>query len=203
MTENHVFSEKSVNPNPFVQFDFWYKEHLNSGIEIPNTLFLSTVSGNGNVSSRTLLLKDYNETGFFFFTNYKSKKGMHLDSNNRVALLFYWPEYGRQIRIEGSAEKVSAEESESYFKTRPRENQLSAWASEQSTIIPDRQYLESRFEYFLNKFKNMPVEKPKYWGGYRVVPDWFEFWQEGASRLHDRLSYTKENNSWILRRLAP
>jgi pyridoxamine 5'-phosphate oxidase len=203
MTKNHVFSEKSADLNPFIQFDIWYKERLSSGIEIPNTLFLSTVSGNGNVSSRTLLLKDYNESGFYFFTNYNSKKGSHLRSNNRVALLFYWPEYGRQVRIEGFAEKVTEKESESYFETRPRENQLSAWASEQSTVIPDRQYLESRFEYFLNKYKNMPVEKPKYWGGYRVVPDWFEFWQEGASRLHDRISYSRKNNSWILKRLAP
>ena len=144
MTGNHVFSEKSADLNPFIQFDIWYKERLSSGIEIPNTLFLSTVSGNGNVSSRTLLLKDYNESGFYFFTNYNSKKGSHLRSNNRVALLFYWPESGRQVRIEGFAEKVTEKESESYFKTRPRESQLSAWASEQSTVIPDRQYLENQ-----------------------------------------------------------
>jgi pyridoxamine 5'-phosphate oxidase len=118
-------------------------------------------------------------------------------------LLFYWPESGRQVRIEGVADKVPAEESESYFKTRPRESQLSAWASEQSSVIPDRQHLKKRYDLYKNKFYNKPVEKPQHWGGFRIVPNWFEFWQEGDFRLHDRLTYTKRKDIWVIERLAP
>jgi pyridoxamine 5'-phosphate oxidase len=203
MINNKSLSEKEVDLNPFVQFDIWYKKHLTSGIAIPNTVSLGTAFADGRISVRTVLLKDYDENGFIFFTGYNSRKGSQLSSNPSAALLFYWPDSGRQVRIEGFAEKISEEESESYFKIRPRESQLSAWASEQSTGIPDRQYLERRYDLYKNKFNGKPVEKPRYWGGFRIVPGWFEFWQEREFRLHDRLTYTKRQDVWIIGRLAP
>lgn len=196
-------SKKTIDPNPFGQFDKWFKERLNAGIPIPNTVSLGTATTDGWVSVRTVLLKDYDENGFVIFTDYNSRKGLHLSSNRRAALLFYWPESGRQVRIEGFADKVSEEESESYFKTRPRESQLSAWASEQSSVIPDRQHLEKRYAFYKNRFFDKPVDKPQRWGGFRIVPDLFEFWQEGDFRLHDRLTYTKGINVWVIERLAP
>lgn len=196
-------SKKTIDPNPFGQFDKWFKERLNAGIPIPNTVSLGTATTDGWVSVRTVLLKDYDENGFVIFTDYNSRKGLHLSSNRRAALLFYWPESGRQVRIEGFADKVSEQESESYFKTRPRESQLSAWASEQSSVIPDRQHLEKRYAFYKNRFFDKPIDKPQRWGGFRIVPDLFEFWQEGDFRLHDRLTYTKGINVWVIERLAP
>ena len=203
MGDNKGFSETEIDINPVNQFNNWYKEHLTSEIAIPDSVSLGTVSSDHRVSVRTILLKDYNESGFVFYTNYNSKKGLDLSSNNRAALLFYWPESGRQVRIEGVVNKVSDQESESYFKTRPRDSQLSAWASEQSSVVPDRQHLEERYEIFKKRFLNKPVEKPPHWGGFRIIPDWFEFWQNGDFRLHDRLTFTLSKNSWIIERLAP
>ena len=203
MASLNNLSEKTADLNPFLQFDIWYKEHLNSDISVPDAVSLGTADSEGQVSVRTVLLKGYDDKGFVFFTNYKSKKGIQLASNPKVALLFYWPESARQIRIEGSVKKVSEEESQSYFKSRPFESQLSAWASDQSSKIPNRQYLEKQYDFFLKKFKDNPVEKPKNWGGYSIMPEWFEFWQEGKFRLHDRITYTKRKNKWIIERLAP
>lgn len=203
MISNTGLSEKLVDPDPFVQFDHWFKERLVSDISIPNSVSLGTADTSGKVSVRTVLLKDFSEKGFVFFTNYNSKKGSHLASNPRAALLFYWPETGLQVRIEGSADKVSEEESESYFQTRPRESQLSSCASDQSSVIPDRNYLEERYDYYKNMFYNMPVKRPLHWGGYRLVPDWFEFWQSGEFRLHDRITYSRRKDKWIIERLAP
>jgi len=149
------------------------------------------------------LLKDFNEYGFTFFTNYHSKKGFQLDTNRNAALLFYWPEKKRQVRIEGTAEKVPAAISDAYFATRPRVNQLAAWASEQSSEIPGRAHLEEKFKYYSRIFRGLPVQRPDNWGGYRIIPEWFEFWEDRENRLHDRISYTKKNNSWIISRLAP
>jgi len=203
MTRNTTFSEKTVDPNPFIQFRVWYNEHLNYEIDIPEAVTLATSSADGKVSARTVLLKDYNDKGFFFFTNYKSNKGLQLSSNPGAALLFYWPESVKQVRVEGITEKVSEEESESYFKTRPRESQLSTWASLQSSLIPDRQYLDDRYNYFKTKYSGIPIERPPYWGGFRLIPVWFEFWQEGEFRLHDRITYTKGKDKWFIERLAP
>jgi pyridoxamine 5'-phosphate oxidase len=203
MTNNRNFTERTVNPDPFIQFKEWYGDHLNAGIAIPETMTLATASGNGHVSARTVLLKEYKNTGFVFFTNYKSRKGTQLKQNKMAALLFYWAESGRQVRIEGIVEKVSQEDSESYFKTRPRESQLSAWASEQSTVIPDRKHLNDLYNYYEKVYSEKPIEKPPHWGGFLLRPVWFEFWQDGQFRLHDRLTYTKENNHWIIERLAP
>ena len=203
MSRITTFSEKTVDPNPFVQFRIWYDEHLKSGIAIPEAVTLATSSADGRVSARTVLLKDYNDHEFVFFTNYKSSKGLQLSSNPGAALLFYWPESPRQIRIEGITEKLAGEDSEVYFKIRPRESQLSTWASLQSSLIPDRQHLDDRYSFYKNKYAGKPVERPPYWGGFRLVPVWFEFWQEGEFRLHDRITYTKRRGMWVIERLAP
>lgn len=203
MSGNKDLSEKSVNRNPIVQFDIWYKEHLLHTTEIPDSVSLGTASSEGKVSVRTVLLKRYDEEGFVFYTNYLSKKGSQLSSNQKAAMLFYWPEAGRQVRIEGTAEKVSQDESEKYFKTRPRESQLAAWASEQSGIIPDRLHLERKYDFYKDVFSGRSVDKPEHWGGFRIIPGWFEFWQNGEHRLHNRITYTKNNDSWIIGRLAP
>jgi pyridoxamine 5'-phosphate oxidase len=203
MSNRRDFSEKTANLDPFVQFKFWYSEHLISGIATPEAVTLASASADGHISARTVLLKDYNENGFVFYTNYTSRKGTQLLSNPRAAFLFFWPESCRQVRIEGVTEKVSDKESEAYFKTRPRESQLSAWASEQSSVIPDRQHIENRYNFYKDKFSEKPVQKPLHWGGLRLIPEWFEFWQEGEFRLHDRLSYTRINDLWVIKRLAP
>lgn len=202
-SEKNQLSEDLFDGDPFVQFEKWYLERLCSGVEIPNTMSVATSSDDGRVSLRTVLLKEYDKTGFVFYTNYNSKKGSQLSSNSGVALLFYWPELNRQVRIEGVAEKVSKKDSDTYFASRPLESQISAWASPQSSVISGREFLEERFREFSDKFLNKPVPRPENWGGYRVVPSWFEFWQDGEFRLHDRLSYSFTDNKWNLSRLAP
>ena len=203
MSDINDFSEKTINPDPFDQFKIWYTEHLISDIANPEAVTLASAFSNGHISARTVLLKNYNETGFIFYTNYKSRKGSQLLSNPSGALLFYWPESCRQIRIEGVAELIPEKDSEFYFTTRPRESQISAWASEQSSVIPDRHYLENRYNFYKKKFSDISVEKPPHWGGIKLIPEWFEFWQEGEFRLHDRLTYTKKNHLWAIERLAP
>jgi pyridoxamine 5'-phosphate oxidase len=203
MINNQALSKKSVDPDPFIQFEIWYKEHLNCGIAIPETVSLGTASAAGRVSVRIVLLKGYDENGFVFFTNYKSKKGIQISENKGVALLFYWPELDRQVRIEGIIEKTGKKESSDYFMTRPRESQIAAWASEQSSTIPDRRHLDKLYDFYKDKFNTKPVEKPPNWGGYRIVPDFFEFWQYGEFRLHDRVAYSKAKDKWIIERLAP
>ena len=203
MTRNDDFSEETVNPNPFIQFKVWYSEHLSAGVSIPDSVSLGTASEDGKVSVRSVLIKHFDDNGFVFFTNYKSRKGLQLLSNPRAAMLFYWPESGRQVRIEGVTEKVTEEDSESYFKTRPRESQLSAWASEQSTVIPNRRYLYDQYNFYKNKYSEKPVDRPQHWGGFRLIPEWFEFWQNGEFRLHDRITYTKRKALWVIERLAP
>lgn len=203
MTNSEDFSENTVNLNPFIQFKVWYSEHLISGVTIPDSVTLGTANKDGQVSVRSVLLKHYDDKGFVFFTNYRSRKGFQLSSNPRAAMHFYWPESDRQVRIEGTTEKVTEEDSESYFKTRPRESQLSAWASEQSTVIPDRQYLYDHYIFYKNKYSEKPVDRPVHWGGFRLIPEWFEFWQNGEFRLHNRITYTKRKALWEIERLAP
>jgi len=203
MTKNNDFSETSVDPDPFIQFKKWYKEHLASANEIPDSVTIATAGPDGHVSARTVLLKDFDEKGFIFYTNYTSRKGSQLAANPRAALLFYWQESGRQIRIEGIAEKIPEKESMAYFQSRPRESQLSACASEQSSVIPGREHLIELFGYYKNKYAGKAVEKPHNWGGFRVIPDWFEFWQNGEFRLHDRITYNRSENGWHIARLAP
>jgi len=196
-------SEKSIEADPFKQFDKWHAERLKTEITYPDAVTLATSTADGQVSARTVLLKEYSNTGFVFFTNKNSRKGQQLSQNPKAAMLFYWPESGRQVRIEGAVEKISEEESEVYFRSRPRESQIGAWASEQSIVITDRSYLDKKVEFFRDKYAGKPVPKPSHWGGFRLVPEWIEFWQEGEYRLHDRILYTRSVNHWNIERLAP
>jgi pyridoxamine 5'-phosphate oxidase len=197
-----TLTKLSVNKNPFKQFERWYQEVLNSDIKEPTAMTLATASKSGAPSVRTILLKEFNENGFVFFTNYESNKGKNLIENPVAEILFYWMDFQRQIRISGKVEKSSRESSEEYFKTRPLKSRIGAWASKQSSEIPNRKYLEKQFAEFE---KNYPDEipLPPHWGGFRLVSDRFEFWQGRESRLHDRICYKKKNDSWEIVRLAP
>jgi pyridoxamine 5'-phosphate oxidase len=198
-----ILSENSVEPDPFRQFKKWYKDRLAEGVPAPDTMSLGTSAKDGQVSVRSVLLKDYNEQGFIFFTNYNSRKGIQLQSNPLAALHFNWPESARQIRIEGIVRKTSPEESDHYFNSRPEDARISAWASDQSAIIPDRNFLDETYSRYRELFNNKSIERPEYWGGYILIPRWFEFWQERSARLHDRISYTLTGDKWIINRLAP
>ena len=197
------FSENSINPDPFVQFGIWYEKRMTDTSVYPDAVSLSTSTSGGHVSSRIVLLKEFSESGFVFYTNYNSRKGQQLTENPFAAMLFYWPESGRQVRIEGRVTKVSPEESDTYFASRPRESRLGAWASEQSTVITDRDFLESRIDDFARQFHNKQVPRPSHWGGFRLVPLMFEFWQEGEFRLHDRFRYSGKRKAWQISRLSP
>lgn len=201
--KSSILSEDTAAPDPFRQFESWYNDRLAEGVPVPDSMALGTSSSDGTVSVRSVLLKTFDETGFVFFTNYNSRKGIQLQSNPHAALHFHWPEHDRQIRIEGLVRKISPEESDLYFNSRPEEARISSWASEQSAIIPDRNYLEEKFEFYKKSFKNKIIERPRSWGGYRLEPIWFEFWQERPNRLHDRISYTCSGGKWIINRLAP
>mgnify|MGYP006282413343 CR=1 FL=1 len=189
--------------NPFDFFSDWYATIEKDARDNYNAVALSTSGQNGNVSARMLLLKNYDERGFVFFSNYESRKGKQLDENPNAALLFYWPEYGRQVRIEGTVEKISASESDEYFDSRIHGHKINAIASSQSTQIPDRQYLIKRYDELTKEYGNKAPSRPDYWGGYRLIPELFEFWQEGENRFHDRLEYRLQGNRWVMRILAP
>ena len=194
--------KSSVDKNPFKQFAKWFNEVLQSGIKEPTAMTLATATKEGVPSARAVLLKDYDENGFLFFTNYESRKGKELIENPAAELLFYWMDLQRQVRISGKVEKTDREDSEQYFKTRPLKSRIGAWASKQSEIIPDREYLEKRFSEFEKKFKD-DVPLPSNWGGFRLIPECFEFWQGRESRLHDRICYLKKNEEWEIIRLSP
>ncbi len=189
--------------DPVSLFTLWYNDWLTTNPPEPSAMALSTAGKDHTVSSRIVLLKDFGEKGFVFFTNYDSRKGLQIKSDSHAALLFWWQPLGRQVRIEGTVQKTTGALSEQYFHSRPRESQTGAWASEQSREIPDREYLEKRFEFFSEKFSGNEIPIPPNWGGFILTPVMFEFWQEGKHRLHDRIVYTRENDSWINKRLAP
>jgi pyridoxamine 5'-phosphate oxidase len=195
--------ERTVNKNPFEQFDRWYKDVQKCGIVEPTAMILATASAAGTPSVRTVLLKSYDKDGFVFYTNYESKKGKELEVNPKAGLLFLWKEIGRQVRIEGSVEKVMKEESEEYFRSRPKESQLGAWASKQSTLIPSREHLLEEYEKYREQFEGSEVPLPPHWGGFRVIPAEFEFWQGRENRLNDRICYTKKGYGWHIARLSP
>jgi pyridoxamine 5'-phosphate oxidase len=195
--------EIHVDPNPFNQFNSWWKEALSAEIDEVNAMALSTVMANGKPSSRIVLLKGFDEAGFVFFTNYNSHKGQELTLNPFASLLFFWKELERQVRIQGTCEKISPTESDEYFYSRPLGSRLGAWASPQSNTIEGREFLEQRAQELDILYADGNVPRPPHWGGYRVVPDSIEFWQGRSSRLHDRILYSKENADWTLSRLAP
>jgi pyridoxamine 5'-phosphate oxidase len=195
--------KKDLHNDPFHQFRLWYTDAVRAGVHDPSIMNLATVSPDGKPSSRIVLLKYYNENGFTFFTNQKSRKGNELAENPSVALTFYWPELERQIRIEGTAKIISDPDSEKYFRSRPKGSQISATISPQSEVIPERKFLDDGFSDFEKKHKNKTIQKPEYWGGYIVLPDRYEFWQNRANRLHDRIIYLKTDNNWVKKRLGP
>ncbi|MCC7464955.1 MAG: pyridoxamine 5'-phosphate oxidase [Saprospiraceae bacterium] len=197
-------SESDVRPDPMAQFAFWFEEALQSQLLEPNAMTLATAAPDGYPSARTVLLKGYDELGFVFFTNYESRKGQELMLNPRATLLFTWLELQRQIRIEGNVEKISREASQAYFQSRPRENQIGAWASPQSSVIAGREVLEMREMEIEEKFAGLDkLPMPDYWGGYLLRPVAIEFWQGRMSRLHDRILYTQKDQQWRIQRLAP
>ena len=197
-------SEDDVAGDPFRQFDRWWEEALRSDIDEVNAMVLSTVSSGGRPSSRVVLLKGYDDRGFVFFTNYESRKGNEIGANPDVSLLFFWKELERQVRIEGSCSKVSEEESDAYFNTRPEGSKVGAWASPQSRRIESRDRIEENLRAVSERFHDMALPRPPHWGGYRVSPRSFEFWQGRESRLHDRIHYeTGIDGSWTVSRLAP
>jgi pyridoxamine 5'-phosphate oxidase len=195
-------SRTQMNDNPFVQFELWMQQASEANLTLPNAMSLAT-SDDNEISLRTVLLKSFDERGFVFFTNYNSKKSTQIKTNPNVALLFPWLDLERQVKISGSIEKISTLESIKYFTSRPKNSQLGAWASKQSSNISSRQVLLMQFEAMKNKFKQSEVPLPDFWGGYRVVPHRIEFWQGRINRLHDRFAYSKLGESWTIERLAP
>lgn len=195
--------ESRVDPSPFGQFRRWFDDACGADLPLPNAFSLATVTADGRPVARTMLLKDFDENGFVFFTNYESRKGRELDRESRVSLLFHWPQLERQVRIEGAVVRTSREESEAYFHSRPRESQVGAWASLQSSPLRDRAELEARFAEADETYRDAEIPLPPYWGGYCVAPDRMEFWQGRAHRLHDRLEYTRQDDGWAVVRLSP
>ncbi len=198
-----TLDKKDVNVDPVLQFEKWFKEAVDSKVNDPNAMGISTVAADGKPSSRIVLLRNFDKNGFIFYTNYNSKKGTDISENPHAALLFFWPELERQVRIEGILRKQTPEESTAYFSSRPRESKLGAWTSEQSKPIADRNVLDKAYEESSKKFPGEEVPRPEYWGGYVLAPDRIEFWQGRASRLHDRILYTFENKNWNIERLSP
>ena len=198
-----ALTEEAVNKNPFNQFETWFEEAVSSKILDPYAMSVSTVSAEGQPSTRIVYLRFISEDGLVFYTNYKSDKGNNITINNKVGINFFWGELDRQIRVEGEVVKASEEMSDLYFSKRPRESQVGAWASEQSSVIENREELENRVEHFTEKYKDQEIPRPPHWGGYIVKPKTFEFWQGRPNRLHDRLIYSKSNGSWVISRVAP
>ena len=195
-------NRKALDGNPFKQFDKWFTQADELGVLEPSAMSLATSDG-VNVDVRTVLLKFFNEEGFVFFTNYESKKSKQIAINPQAALLFPWLSLERQVKITGRVEKVSQLDSLKYFASRPKDSQIGAWASQQSSHLSSRQMLMGQFEAMKAKFANGEVPLPDFWGGYRVIPNSIEFWQGRENRLHDRFVYEKSDNEWVIRRLAP
>ncbi|MBT28410.1 MAG: pyridoxamine 5'-phosphate oxidase [Thalassobius sp.] len=192
-----------VDKNPINQFKNWFQEALDADLVEPNAMNVSTVSSDGKPTSRILLLKGIEDGGFVFFTNYKSRKGQELAQNPNICLNFFWAGLERQVRIEGTVEKISVEESTTYFHSRPRGSQIGAHVSPQSQVLEDRKALIQKEKELTREFEGKEVPKPDHWGGYLVTPNLIEFWQGRPSRLHDRIVYKLEGNNWKINRLAP
>lgn len=198
-----VLSEESAGSNPLELFQLWFSEAKEEGEQEPNAMSLATVNKSGQPSARIVLLKGLIREEFQFFTNYDSDKGKDIAENNKVALNFFWPKLERQIRIEGLARPISKEESESYFAVRPRESQIGALASNQSSVVPSRKFLEEKFASLTKDWEGKEVPMPENWGGYSVFPTKIEFWQGRVGRLHDRIQFERKENEWERTRLSP
>ncbi len=197
------FDESEVNKDPIIQFQTWFNDALSAEVTEPNAMVLATSTADGRPSARVVLLKGFDEKGFSFFTNYQSRKAAQLEQNSFAALVFFWPELERQIRIEGRIEKTSELESDDYFKSRPDGSKISAWVSPQSRVIHGRNFLESIKVVIESQFSGKTISRPANWGGYRLTPNLLEFWQGRANRLHDRVQYSYIKNKWVIERLAP
>lgn len=195
--------ESEIADDPVDQFSYWFEQVMASELLDPNAMTLSTATPEGRPSSRIVLLKGFDEAGFRFYTNYGSRKGKELEQNPNAALCFFWPQLERQVRIEGSVERLSREDSEDYFRRRPRLSQLGAWASRQSTKAESRDELEARFSEIKSRFKDEEVPLPDFWGGYILKPERIEFWQGRTGRMHDRICYQKREDDWETFRLYP
>jgi pyridoxamine 5'-phosphate oxidase len=196
--------EKSVDRDPIQLFGRWFDEAMASGSRLPDAMTLATATKDGKPSARMVLLKQVDDRGFVFYTNYNSNKSRELDQNPYAALVLYWSQLDRQVRVEGKVERISAAESDGYFRTRPRESQLGALASPQSEVIESREVLEERYAELDKFYRGREVERPDNWGGYRLKPERIEFWQNRESRLHDRIVYERPpDGSWTISRLAP
>ncbi|MCI0399499.1 MAG: pyridoxamine 5'-phosphate oxidase [Chloroflexi bacterium] len=204
LQETPPLKRSSLNPDPFRQFADWFEAVMAASIENGHAMTLATATSDGRPSARMVLLKEYDERGFVFFSNYDSQKGQELAENPQAALVFYWVQFHRQIRITGQISRVSAAESDNYFHSRPRGSQLSAAASPQSRVVPGRATLEEQVAWLAERYEGQEVPRPAQWGGYRLAPDSFEFWQGRPDRLHDRFRYTRRpEGGWIIERLAP
>ncbi|MCY3714794.1 MAG: pyridoxamine 5'-phosphate oxidase [Gemmatimonadetes bacterium] len=196
--------EQDLNADPFKQFDTWFGNAVDAGIELADVMTVATASQAGVPSARIVVLRGVDERGFVFYTDYRSAKSRDLDENPRAALVFYWRELGRQVRISGAVHRVSAQESARYFQSRPLESRIAALASSQTEVIADRKVLEDRFEALRAEYPSGDIPCPDNWGGYRVTPDEFEFWQGRELRLHDRIRYRRgEDGLWVIERLSP
>lgn len=195
--------EKTIDRDPIKQFQLWFNDAVGAKLPMPEAMTLATATRDGKPSARMVLLKQVDHDGFVFFTNYHSAKAEQLDANPHAALVFYWSQLDRQVRVEGSVTKTSAEESREYFSTRPRESQIGAWASAQSEAISGREVLEQRKRELEELYSDREIDCPEHWGGYRLKPERIEFWKSRIGRLHDRILYQRDASGWSITRLAP
>lgn len=195
--------ESDVDPDPIVEFRRWFDDAIRAEVLEPNAMTLATATPDGMPSARIVLLKGVDAAGFTFFTDYRSQKGRELEANPRAALVFYWPEIERQVRVTGNVSMVARAEAAAYFRTRPEGSRLGAWTSHQSEVIPNRAALEERLASVTQRFAGQDIPLPPHWGGFRVAPETIEFWQGRPNRLHDRLRYVREAEGWRVERLSP